>query len=182
MGDRPNPTNGRSAHHYHGGKAISLNDLSMRQIEQVQQELFESGIGKRQMRHRVLEELGIPVLLAGPTPSSRWFLEDREDTFPKLINQERGDLCLGDHTDDELANELFLYGNMSDHEKHRAIMSGKCSSIAYLTAGKERIRWLSRHLEASLANEKKLQARIKELEEQFGVDVGDDHSSVELQS
>lgn len=169
MGDRPNPVKGRTLRIR--GEEFRMPELSFEQVLE---------ITKSSTRANVLAELGVPVLLAGPTPSSRWFLEGREDTFPNLINKERGDLCLGDHTDDELANEVFLYGDMSSDDKHRAIMSGRPSSIVYLTAGKERIRWLSRHLEASLGNEKalqaqvvELQARIKELEEQAETLQGD---------
>ena len=145
MGNRPNPSKGRTIVHQNPLLVHTKEDLK-RAVE----------ITFQTARRGVFEELGITALISSSTPSSRWFVEGSEDYHPDLINKDRGGLMLGDHTDDELANELFLYGNMSDYEKTRALLSGKCSSIAYLTAGKERIRWLSRHLEGSLANEKVL--------------------------
>ena len=145
MGNRPNPSKGRTIVHQNPLLVHTKEDLK-RAVE----------ITFQTARRGVFEELGISQLNSPSTPSSRWFVEGSEDYHPDLINKDRGLLMLGDHTDDELANELFLYGNMSDYEKTRALLSGKSSSIAYLTAGKERIRWLSRHLEGSLANEKVL--------------------------
>lgn len=119
---------------------------------------------KREMYALVLEELGITELNSTSTPSSNWFKDGEPDNFPKLINKERGDLMLGDHTDDELANAIFMYGNPCDHEKTRRLMAGELTDMAYLTAGKERIRWLSRHLEASLKANAELVALIATLE------------------
>ena len=112
---------------------------------------------QRDARRKVFEELGVTDLRAVTTPAAYWGVESAsEDPFPELINRERGSLCLGNHTDDQLANEVFMYGDMTPEEKVRAMITGKCSSVAYLTAAKERIRWLSRHLEAALAREQKL--------------------------
>lgn len=118
---------------------------------------------KREMYVMVLEQLGITELNSPSTPSSRWLVDGEPDTFPKLINKERGDLMLGDHTDDELANAIFMYGNPCDHEKTRRLINGELTDMAYLTAGKERIRWLSRHLEASLKANSKLADMVKYL-------------------
>lgn len=120
---------------------------------------------KREMYVMVLEQLGITELNAPSTPSSRWLVDGEPDTFPKLINEERGDLMLGDHTDDELANAIFMYGNPCDREKTRRLMNGELTDMAYLTAGKERIRWLSRHLEASLKANQELVAEIQRLKQ-----------------
>lgn len=79
-----------------------------------------------------------------------------KDNFPHYINKERADLTLGNLTDDQLAVEVYMYGNPYDHERTLRLMNGDTPSIAYMTAAKERIRWLSRHLDAALEREQKL--------------------------
>jgi len=64
------------------------------------------------------------------TPGARWREKGEPDPHGDHFNGERAELCKGHLTDDELANEVYLYPN-----------------IANLTAAKERIRWLSRALE-----------------------------------
>jgi hypothetical protein len=118
----------------------------------------------REMYVKTLEQLGITKYNSSSTPSANWFINGEENPFPELINQERGSLMLGDHTDDELANAVFMHGNPSDREKTQRLMSGQITDIAYLTAAKERIRWLSRHLESSLKANQELVNRILELE------------------
>lgn len=146
---RPNPVNGRTV--------VPQDPRLIYTKEDMERVLTHA-------RRKVFEELGITNLNAVRTPSSLWFAEQAcGDHFPELINRERGSLVMGNHTDDELANEVFLYGNMSIEEKHRAMMNGKSSSIAYLTAGKERIRWLSRHLEAALARGELLLEQVQGL-------------------
>lgn len=84
------------------------------------------------------------------TPANRWSLEtgNGEDPHPDIINQERAKLQLGYLTDDELANAVFLHADKNPSMD--AVMSGKAlMPIVYLTAAKERIRWLSRKLEQS---------------------------------
>ena len=75
-----------------------------------------------QMRQLVITE----------TPGARWREAGEPDHHGDKFNQERAQLCMGHFTDDELANEVFLR-----------------PTIGNLTAAKERIRWLSRRLEAS---------------------------------
>ncbi|WP_372986983.1 hypothetical protein [Marinobacter sp.] len=64
------------------------------------------------------------------TPAARWREAGEPDPHDGKYEGERASLCKGDMTDDELANEVYLYPN-----------------IGNLTAAKERIRWLSRKLE-----------------------------------
>lgn len=71
------------------------------------------------------------------TPPSDWFLKGDEDPHYDLYNKERSHIACGGMTDDTIANALFMGGDSS--------MRG-FSSISILTAGKERIRWLSRSL------------------------------------
>lgn len=69
------------------------------------------------------------------TPSAQWRKEGKPDPFSgQHYDLERSHLCRGDLTDDALANEVYLDPN-----------------IGNLTAAKERIRWLSRHIETALA-------------------------------
>lgn len=148
----PNPRNGRSMVPYNPELRYTQADFDR---------VYQSA--RRAARTEFMSEIGATDLCAVSTPSSRWFVEAAgEDPFPELINKERGDLCMGNHTDDELANGVFLYGDMSEEDKYRAMVTGKPSSIVYLTAGKERIRWLSRHLESSLSREEHLTKQLAE--------------------
>lgn len=63
------------------------------------------------------------------TPAARWRENGKTDPHGTAYDCERSRLCLGDLSDDEIANEVFLH-----------------PSITNLTAAKERIRWLSRRL------------------------------------
>lgn len=65
------------------------------------------------------------------TPGARWRENGEPDPHGKVYDCERAKLCHGQMTDDELANAVFMQ-----------------PSIDYLTAAKERIRWLSRQLYA----------------------------------
>ena len=118
---------------------------------------------KREMYAMVLEELGITELNSPDTPSSRWLVDGKEDPHPKLINEERGSLMLGNFTDEELANAIYMHGNPNDAEKQRRLLKGEIMDLAYLTAAKERIRWLSRHLEVQLKANSKLADMVKYL-------------------
>jgi len=85
-----------------------------------------------------------------PTPSSTWRASGEEDPHVGKYDGERATLCLGDYTDDQLANAVFLHGN-STPPLHDVIAGKARMPIVYLTAAKERIRWLSRKLEGALA-------------------------------
>ncbi len=75
------------------------------------------------------------------TPAARWREYGEEDPCGEdTYNCERAKLCMGHLTDDELANEVFLYNHRAGHQ-----------SMGYLTAAKERIRWLSRKLEGEIS-------------------------------
>lgn len=80
------------------------------------------------------------------TPSAQWRAKGEPDPHGNRYDCERASLCMGDLSDDELANEVFLRGD--GKTPIGDIVSGKAlPSIAYLTAAKDRIRWLSRKLE-----------------------------------
>ncbi len=79
------------------------------------------------------------------TPSSRWVANGEPDPHGKQYDCERAALAMGDYTDDELANAVFLHGN--ERPSIADMGAGKAlPAIAYLTAAKDRIRWLSRRL------------------------------------
>lgn len=86
------------------------------------------------------------------TPAAKWRAEGSPDPHGKRYDCERANLCMGDLTDDELANGVFLHGNEPlDIDKVISQAPGYHPSIAWLTAAKDRIRWLSRALEQALA-------------------------------
>lgn len=88
------------------------------------------------------------------TPSSKWRQSGEADPHGNTYACERADLVMGSYTDDELANAVFMHDHHSlDIE---AILRGEPSSIALLTAAKDRIRWLSRSLDDALAREASL--------------------------
>lgn len=82
------------------------------------------------------------------TPSSRWAADGLPDPHGDRYDCERAALALGHLTDDELANAVYLHGN--EQPSMADLVAGKAlSGIVYLTAAKERIRWLSRALAAT---------------------------------
>lgn len=84
------------------------------------------------------------------TPSSQWSADGESDPHEKRYDCERAALCMGNLTDDELANGAFM--NYDAPLDLHGIMAGRVHSpIAWMTAVKDRIRWLSRALERTLA-------------------------------
>lgn len=91
------------------------------------------------------------VALAGiGTPGARWGAEGEPDPHGDRYAGQRSKLALGSMTDDELANAVFMQG--ADRLDLAALQRGEPSSLALLTAAKDRIRWLSRQVEAAGAN------------------------------
>lgn len=77
------------------------------------------------------------------TPSAAWFENGEADPHAKRFTDvERSSLVLGKLTDDQLANAVFVHNHREMDLD--AMIRGEPSSIALLTAAKERIRWLSR--------------------------------------
>lgn len=73
----------------------------------------------------------------------------------------RDDLALGHYTDDELANAVFMYGDKPLNVD--AVMRGEPSGHTFLVAAKERIRWLSRKLVASVSLLVQMEAELERL-------------------
>jgi len=79
------------------------------------------------------------------TPAAKWRENGESDPHGSTYDCERFTLSLGDMTDDELANAVFLHGGQQPCVED--LIAGKAKMpIVYLTAAKERIRWLSRAL------------------------------------
>jgi hypothetical protein len=98
---------------------------------------------------------------AQKTPAARWRQDGQADPHGDHYNCQRAALTLGELTDDELANGVFLHGN--EPLNINALLRktpGYHSAVVWLTAGKDRIRWLSRALEESKVREHALQQRL----------------------
>lgn len=65
------------------------------------------------------------------TPAAKWRENGEDDPHGNHYDCGRAKLCGGHLTDDEIANEVYLNPTLTN-----------------LTIAKERIRWLSRELEA----------------------------------
>ena len=87
---------------------------------------------------------------AAATPGAQWRAEGDGDPHGKAYDCERAALCMGYLSDDELANAAFL--NYDVRPPLQDIIAGRAHSpIAYMTAVKDRIRWLSRKLAEATA-------------------------------
>lgn len=96
----------------------------------------------------MLKSMLTPLIMPG-TPSSKWLVEGKPDPHGSYYNGERAALAHGRLTDDELANAVF----MCDHRT-------SLESIGLTTAAKERIRWLSRNLNAAMARADAAEAKL----------------------
>ncbi len=115
------------------------------------------------------------------TPAAKWRADDEADPHGTRYNCERAALTLGTLTDDELANAVFVHDHRFTNVE--AILRGEPSSIALLTAAKERIRWLSRALEAASPTTRAardvLAERRRQVEvERFTPEHDDEHNDV----
>lgn len=79
------------------------------------------------------------------TPAAQWREKGEADPHGNQYDCERAALTLGTMTDDELANGAFL--NYDRRPSIQDLLDGKgFMPIVWMTAVKERIRWLSRAL------------------------------------
>lgn len=98
------------------------------------------------------------------TPSSSWKVDGEGDPHAGQYDGERAELTLGQYTDDQLANGIYMnYDRPFDIEATLARREGYHPPIAWMTAGKERIRWLSRALEKEITKNAELTAIVKKL-------------------
>ncbi len=90
------------------------------------------------------------VPAASGTPAAEWRARGEADPHAGHYDGERSKLCMGHLTDDEVANGAFL--NYNAPLNLQGIVAGThYSPIAWMTAAKDRIRWLSRSLEKAIA-------------------------------
>jgi hypothetical protein len=81
------------------------------------------------------------------TPAAQWREKGEADPHGTQYECERAKLLLGDLTDDELANGAFMnYDRRQSLEEMMNPKPGQHMPIIWMTAVKERIRWLSRAL------------------------------------
>lgn len=86
------------------------------------------------------------------TPAADWREAGEHDPFGDRYNCDRDALPMGNVTDDALANQLFVCDHRHDMQ-----------SITLLTAGKERICWLSRQLESRKQHEHEMLANHRKM-------------------
>lgn len=100
--------------------------------------------GKLAFAYQSIANLEAQIKRLKATPGAKWREDGEPDPHGKTYECQRAELPLGQLTDDALANAVFLH----DHRSLdlQAILAGAPSSIALLTAAKDRIRWLSREL------------------------------------
>lgn len=97
------------------------------------------------------------------TPAAKWIADGEPDPHGDRYSCERSALSMGDLTDDELANGAFM--NYDAPLNLEGILAGTHSApIAWMTAVKDRIRWLSR----SLTDAQALIAELRAENERLG--------------
>ncbi|MDB5412108.1 MAG: hypothetical protein JWR10_443, partial [Rubritepida sp.] len=98
------------------------------------------------------------------TPASKWRADGDPDPHGRRYDCERAALVMGHLTDDQLANAMFLCDHRTSFD-----------SMSYLTAAKDRIRWLSRALAQASLKPETFQARvIRWIRHCFGAEVAAD--------
>jgi hypothetical protein len=98
---------------------------------------------------------------AQSTPASAWREKGEEDPHKGRYDGERAQLMLGKYTDDELANGMFMnYDVRLSFADMTNPKPGQHMPIVWMTAGKERIRWLSRALEKEIAKNQQTVAPV----------------------
>lgn len=94
------------------------------------------------------------------TPGAEWREKGEPDPHGDRYNCERHELPMGDLTDDEMANAVFMHGD-KPFPSIDLLRSGQAKpASSYLTAAKERIRWLSRREAALLQTIEDLQKAV----------------------
>ena len=90
-------------------------------------------------------------------PVPGWRELGEADPHGDSYNCPRESLTLSSLTDDQLANAVFLHGNTVPNIGD--VIAGRAKMpIVYLTAAKDRIRWLSRRLHEAEAEVQRLRA------------------------
>lgn len=111
------------------------------------------------------------------TFAANWREQGDPDPHGESYNCERAALSMGHLTDDELANEAYM--NYDRNPDIATMMSGKAfRPIVWMTAVKDRIRWLSRALVSATAELVATKAKIKDTWDQ-GYQTGYNHGAAD---
>lgn len=79
--------------------------------------------------------------MTAKTPIAEWMLKNEADPFDGRYDCERDELPMGEMSDYRFANELYINGDRSPSIQE--LISGQAKRpIVWLTAAKDRIRWL----------------------------------------
>lgn len=98
------------------------------------------------------------------TPANFWSLFGEKDPHGDQYNHERSKLALGRFSDDEIANGIFM--NFDQRPDMMQVIAGKAfTPQTWMTAGKERIRWLSRQVTQLLQQNKQLEAELAQIKD-----------------
>jgi hypothetical protein len=84
-----------------------------------------------------------------PIVDMLWLTNGTPDPFPEYPNRLREDLPMADFSDDALGNYAFMYYDRDVNAEVAVMMNPQGEhrpKIAFMTAIKERVRWLSRRL------------------------------------
>lgn len=105
----------------------------------------------------------LSALRINATPSAFWWANEQTDPHGAhyAVGVERAKLAMGDLTDDELANGVFMNGDGSNSSDRFF------RPIAWLTAAKERIRWLSRQVTGLTDRVSQLQTENESLKQKL---------------
>lgn len=88
-----------------------------------------------------------------------WDTPEGTEMANEYAGKPRDYLGMSFLSDLAMANEVFMHGDMSDHQNIAAMMAGKPSRMIYVHAAKDRIRWLS--VQLAIANQKLKDAGIE---------------------
>lgn len=116
-------------------------------IEHGFRKIQSGAMSKEEVMETIRQEVQTSVLLASKkiTPGNYCKLFGIEDDFANYTAMERSNLSMGYLSDDQLANGAFM--NYDVRPPIADIISGRSfSPIVWMTAVKERIRWLSRRV------------------------------------
>jgi hypothetical protein len=127
----------------------ALNFVTLRLLVGEAQDLLSASPAAKDWNARAVAALAAAA--EAGTPAAQWRATGEPDPHAGRYDGERAALCMGDLTDDELANEAFL--NYDERPSIGKLLDGTAHApIAWMTAVRDRIRWLSRALERELAN------------------------------
>lgn len=106
------------------------------------------------MRVRYGLPAAAPVEPVKSTPGACWRAEGETDPHGERYDCERAALVMGHLSDDELANAAFM--NYDVRPSVEGLIAGTAfTPMTYMTAVKDRIRWLSRALESEIQSSTK---------------------------